>query len=480
MRRTKIVCTLGPSSASADVIEALVLAGMNVARLNFSHGSHEDHRALHTLVREAAVKLGKTVAVLGDLQGPKMRTGRLVDGAPITLLDGQMLTITTEDVPGTPELISTTYALLAQDVSPGDRILLDDGNIELRVEEVSPPHVRCHVVYGGELRQNKGLNLPGVAVSAPTMTEKDKEDLAFALDLGIDCIALSFVRSAEDLRLLKHQINLTGNETRVIAKIERPEALANLEEILDLADGVMVARGDLGVEVALKQVPQIQKDLIRRCNLRGIPVITATQMLESMITNPRPTRAEVVDVANAIYDGTDALMLSGETAVGRFPVRAVQTMAQVAEEADIHAVKTAYGSLRNLGPQSERSHRLFSEAIGHAVSYLSETLHVKRIVCFTRSGYTAMQIARYRPDIPITAFAGTDATRRWCTLIWGVDAVTQVEFHDLDEMAALFDELLLERGLAERGDVIILVGSTPLAIAGRTNFMKIHTVGESA
>jgi len=334
MRRTKIVCTLGPSSRSPEMVRQLILKGMDVARLNFSHGTHDHHRATFNAVRSIAQELQSNVAILMDLQGPKIRTGALDGGVPVHLAEGEAFCLTTRAVPGDQHCVSTTYANLPYDVEAGDRLLLADGALELLAEQVSPPDVRCRVIRGGALGQHKGVNLPGVNVSAPALTAKDIEDLALALELGADYVALSFVRRPEDIRAIKQRIADTGASAHVVAKIERPEALDSFDAILELTDAVMVARGDLGVEVNLEDVPQIQKELIRKCNEQGKPVITATQMLESMMTSPRPTRAEVTDVANAIYDGTDAVMLSGETAVGQFPLAAVSVMADVAGKAD--------------------------------------------------------------------------------------------------------------------------------------------------
>ncbi len=476
MRRTKIVCTIGPSSESEERIHELIRAGMDVARLNFSHGEHADHARAHQRIREAASDLNRPVATLMDLQGPKIRTGLLENGAPIELKDGASLIITTENIAGTAARISTTYAELPQDVKPGDTISMADGVLELKVEAVSAPEVRCRVIHGGSLGQHKGINLPGVAVSAPSVTEKDMEDLKFGLSLGVDYVALSFVRRPEDIRKVKRAIQEAGSRAQVVAKIERPEALECFEDILAETDVVMVARGDLGVEVPLDQVPQIQKDLIRKCNAYGTPVITATQMLESMMSNPRPTRAEANDVANAIYDGTDAVMLSGETAAGRFPIESVCTMARIAQAADeaIARMPAPHGD-----DHFDVHANAFSKAIGNAVYHTCEALRPRRIVCFTSSGYTAARIARYRPRAPISAFTLTEEAQRRCALYWGVDAVLCQEERTIDEMMATMDQMLLAHGLAQMGDTIIVAAGTPLAVAGRTNLMKLHVVGDT-
>ncbi|MBN2308567.1 MAG: pyruvate kinase [Candidatus Hydrogenedentes bacterium] len=478
MRRTKIVCTLGPSSNEPDLVRELVRSGMDVARLNFSHGTHDDHRSAYGLVRGAAEELGRNVAIMMDLQGPKIRTGRIENGAPVTLEEGAALRITTDDVVGNAALLSTTYEALPHDVHVDDRILMADGALELVVEEVSPPEVLCRVVRGGTLGEHKGINLPGVAVSAPSLTEKDLDDLAFGLELGVDYVALSFVRGPDDLAAIKQRMAELGRTVPVVAKIERPEAVARFDEILPLCEGIMVARGDLGVEMDLDDVPQIQKAIIHKCNRHGVPVITATQMLESMMSNARPTRAEVTDVANAIYDGTDAVMLSGETAAGRFPVLAVRVMARVAAKADL-----AIAAARTLPdfhglPAGPSAHAGAANAIGHAVSHITDSLDVTRIVCFTMSGYTAAMIARYRPRTPITAVTLDPEAGRRCALFWGVDALVSKEVTNTDEMLLTVDAIVQERHLARAGDTIVIVAGMPLAVGGRTNLLKVHTVGE--
>ena len=483
MRRTKIVCTIGPSSRSPEVLRGIIAAGMDVARLNFSHGTHEDHRAAFATIRLLAAEAGRNVAILLDLQGPKMRTGTLQGGGPVDLVVGAAICITTRSVPGDAACVSTTYAGLPQDVKPGDRLLIADGAMELRVEAVSPPDVQCRVVRGGPLGEHKGINLPGVRVSAPSLTEKDVADLEFGMGLGADYIALSFVRMADDIRSLKRYIRQFGKGASatpgVIAKIERPEALDHIDEIIELLDGLMVARGDLGIEADLDDVPQIQKRLIHKCNAQGIPAITATQMLESMMSNPQPTRAEVSDVANAIYDGTDAVMLSGETAAGRFPIDAVRVMADIASKADDAIAATLhYAPVYPM--ESGAWHGSHSGAIAEAVSRITRNLPVARIVCFTQTGHTARAIARCRPSTPITAVTLTEDTLRRCALIWGVDARVSVEVTHIDEMVGLVDGLVREHKLAIPGDTIVIVGGAPVAVGGVTNFLKLHTVGNPA
>lgn len=485
-RRTKIVCTLGPASSDPDMVRRLVQAGMNVARLNFSHGSHESHRRTYDCIRTTAVELGANVAIMMDLQGPKIRTGPMLDGKSVLLREGHSLTITTEAVAGTAGRVSTTYTPLAHEVEPGDHILVADGTIELRVESTAPPEIRCTVVRGGMLGSNKGINLPGVKILAPALTKKDREDLQFGIQLGVDYVALSFVRKPEDVEEVREIIEAAGAHLAVVAKIERPEALKCFEGILQSSDAIMIARGDLGVEMQYEDIPIVQKQLIHKCNEAGVPVITATQMLESMISHSRPTRAEATDVANAVYDGTDAVMLSGETASGAFPIESCEVIAKIAAKADEELTKS---------PPSERWVRLrttdtlrksmstddvesYADAIGQAVCRIASALKLPRIVCYTRSGYTAAAIARFRPAMPITAITSWRATMRRCALMWGVDALETNETDTVDQMVLQVDALLLENGLAKKGDTIIIVAGTPLSLSGRTNLLKLHTIGE--
>jgi len=480
MRRTKIVCTLGPSSSSRETIDALIAAGMDVARLNFSHGTYEVHRKTYETVREAAAAQRKSVAILMDLQGPKIRTGKLVNGHSVELKQGAAFIITSEPIVGTADRVSTTYEPLPQDVKAGDRILIADGAMELRVERVTPPDVHCTVLRGGMLGESKGMNLPGVSITAPSLTPKDIEDLEFGLALGVDYVALSFVRTPSDVVDLKCRIASMGKSTPVIAKIERPEALSRFSDIVESADAIMVARGDLGVEVDLHRVPQIQKSLIRMCNELGVPVITATQMLESMMTNSRPTRAEAADVANAIYDGTDAVMLSGETANGMYPIQAITTMAQIAEGADDAIAATPHHEMHG----RLRDHMLrgagFKEAIGQAVVRVTQVINVKRIVVLTKSGFSAMAISRFRPRTPITAITLREETQRRCSLFWGVDAVACVHVDNFSELVNAIDEIMIAQELARAGDSLLIVAGIPLGAGGRTNLVHLHRVGETS
>ncbi|HEV7236404.1 MAG TPA: pyruvate kinase, partial [Ktedonobacteraceae bacterium] len=421
MRHTKIVCTIGPASNSEERIEQLMRVGMNVARLNFSHGTQNDHAIVIERVRSISARLGCAIAILQDLQGPKIRTGQLKDGQPVMLVDGTETTITTRPIIGNADMFATTYQPLPQDVKVGDRILLDDGLLELRVLAHNETDVRCQVVHGGLLKEHKGINLPGVAVSAPALTEKDRDDLKFGVLHKVDYVALSFVRKPEDVveakQLIKqYQVELNVGKLAqisipLIAKLEKPEAVARLDEILDVVDGVMVARGDLGVEMAPEKVPLIQKRIINRCNDLGLPVITATQMLESMITNPRPTRAEASDVANAILDGTDAVMLSGETAVGAYPIEAVQMMVRI-------ALETESGNRTARQPQCKRLTQ--AHAVSHAARALAEEASVQTIVVFTRSGASAHLISKDRPRTPILAYTPSERVYRQLALWWGV------------------------------------------------------------
>ncbi|GMW03548.1 MAG: pyruvate kinase [Candidatus Hydrogenedentota bacterium] len=479
MRRTKIVCTIGPRSKHPDMLRKLIENGMNVARLNFSHGAQDDHRETYQVIRRLAAELGKNVAILMDLQGPKIRTGKLHGGEPVLLVEGAPIVVTTEAIAGTVDRVSTTYQHLPNDVKSGDRILIADGTLELLVEKVAGSEVSCVVVRGGLLGQNKGINLPGVAVSTPSLTAKDIEDLEFGIGLGVDFVALSFVRRPEDIVDIKKRIALLEADTPVVAKIERPEALECFDRILDVTDAVMVARGDLGVEVALQRVPQIQKTLIRMCNERGIPVITATQMLESMIANSRPTRAEAADVANAIYDGTDAVMLSGETAAGDYPIEAVRVMHDIALNTDA-AIACEPIDRQAMRLRANPKHRpSFRDAICQAAIRMSQVVNVQRFVVLTQSGYTAEGLARYRPKTPIVAITLCESTRRRCALIWGVDAIVCESISSMQEMYSVINELLVEEDLVHLDEDIAIVAGFPLRIPGRTNVLMMHTVGDT-
>ena len=469
LRKAKIICTLGPASDSADMIERLMRAGMDVARLNFSHGTQPEHARTIARIRSASGRLKKPIAILADLPGPKIRTGALVRGRPVMLHAGQRFTITTAEVPGTNALVSTTFKRLPREVHRGDRILLADGLIELRVLAVRGPSVTCKVINGGELGQHKGINLPGLGLRLPVLTPKDREDLAFALHHGANYIAISFIRRAKDVLDAKAAIRRAGKDTPVIAKLEKPEAIENLDEILREADGVMVARGDLGVEMNPETVPVVQKEIIRKAREARRPVIIATQMLESMTQNPRPTRAEASDVANAIFDGTDAVMLSGETALGRYPLESVQMMDRIIREAEASITQF---------PRPQRAAPLHvAEATSELICHASDELPMKVIAVFTETGSTARLVSKHRPRPPIIAFSPITETRRRLSLLWGVLPRTIALVRNIDEMAALAEKRLLEEKLVRRGDVVGIVAGTPFGIGGTTNFMKFHVVG---
>ena len=479
MRRTKIVCTLGSASHTQESITALMEAGMDVARLNMSHGNHAFHTETFLRVREAAQQTGRNVAILVDLQGPKIRTGTFADVEYVELKEGDAFCLTNRDVPGDAACVSVTYKDLPKDVKPGDTLFMSDGLLELRAEEVTSTDVHCTVLHGGVLGEHKGINLPGIKVSASCLSEKDLRDLKFALDHDADWIALSFVRKPEDIQDLRNRMQEMGKTVPIVAKIERPEALVCFDEILRVTNAVMVARGDLGVEVPIDTVPQIQKELIRKCNEAAIPVITATQMLESMMTRSNPTRAEVADVANAIYDGTDAVMLSGETAVGSFPLKALEVMATVAETTDDAKTKkliqqSPYGGRR---VEIQFSRKTFAAAISQAAVRLAHDVEATRVVCFSKMAVTAAFLASCRPSVPITVITLRPEVQRCCALIWGVGAVTSVEACGTDEMLKLVDDVLLSRNLAQKGDIVVVAAGTPLAVRTRTNMLKLHTVG---
>ncbi len=468
-RHSKIVCTIGPASRDPRVLKRLLLAGMDVARLNFSHGSHAEHLSCMQTLRATASKLGKTIAILADLQGPKIRTGPLAGGVPVMLRAGQKFTITTAKILGDSTRVNTTFLPLPKEVHRGDRILLSDGLIELRVENVSGRNVNCHVVNGGALGEHKGINLPGVNLRVPALTPKDKADLKFALAHGADYIAVSFVRRPEDVLLAKSLIRRAKKETPVIAKLEKPEAIENLEGILRVSDGVMVARGDLGVEMNPERVPVVQKNIIARAREFRRPVITATQMLESMTENPRPTRAEASDVANAIFDGSDAVMLSAETASGKYPVEAVSMMARIIEEAE--------ASITEFSRPAPQEKLKVAETVAELVCHASRELHMKWIVVFTHSGFTARLISRYRPLVPIAAFSPEAETRRRLALVWGVAPLGIPDLRKVDQLAEISEKRLLQEKLVRKGDVIAIVAGTPMGVRGTTNFMKFHVIG---
>ncbi|MBZ4330207.1 pyruvate kinase [Corallococcus interemptor] len=474
MRRAKIVCTLGPASQTPEMLEALLEAGMDVARLNFSHGSHEQHQANIDMLRAASLKVRKAVGILGDLQGPKIRTGRFVTGSTELKPGGTFHITTDETVKGTDEIVSTTYPHLAADVNPGDRILLDDGLLELRVVETDKKQlIKTEVVHGGTLKNNKGINLPGVAVRADALTPKDREDLIFGLKAGVDYIALSFVRQPSDLDSARQAMAEVGRTVPIISKLEKPEAIARLDAILDKTDGVMVARGDLGVEIPPEEVPAVQKDIIRRSNLRGLPVIVATQMLNSMIDNPRPTRAEASDVANAVYDGADALMLSGETASGKFPLDSVQMMERII----LAAESSARAQLQPRVIEAPLGLPLhFPDVIARVACEAAKASGATLIAAFTLSGVTARLLAHYRPTVPIVAFSPNQEVRRRLSLLWGVVPRVLEPILETETMLRRVEEELVSRGLARRGDRIVVVFGAPVGQPGKINSLRLHTI----
>jgi len=471
MRKTKIVATIGPASRDRAVLERLVRAGVDVVRLNFSHGEHAQHLAVLTLVRELSAAAGRPIAILQDLSGPKIRTGRLKGGGPVELVRGRRIVITTDEtIEGTAERISTTYDPLPRDVSAGDRILLDDGNLELRVRSTSGTEVECEVVFGGPLKPNKGMNLPGVKLSTPALTEKDRADLAFGIKNGVDYVALSFVRQAADVEECQELIKSMGAKTPVIAKIEKREAMNDLPQVLEAADGVMVARGDLGVELSTEEVPTLQKRIIETANAMGKVVITATQMLESMVDSPRPTRAEASDVANAILDGTDGIMLSAETASGAFPVEAVETMARIALYTE------EYGSFRPPTRFVGGSATVVARSLARVASTVAEELGCKLVVCFTESGSTARLVSTFRPTAPVAAITYNEQTYRQLALWWGVVPVKSEFAPTTDEMIVRGEALLKQKGLVVKGDTILMLAGQSHT-AGATNMLRVHVIG---
>lgn len=472
--KTRIVCTLGPASSSMETLTDLLRAGMDVARLNFSHGTHADHLLALNNVREAVRRTGVETAILQDLQGPKIRIGALRVPS-IDLKPGERLVITTETIEGGPGRVSTTYRGLPKDVHAGADVLLDDGKIRLRVRDVNGTDVICEVVVGGVLSAHKGINLPGVAVSAPSFTEKDLVDLAFGLEQDIDFVALSFVRTADDVRQLRAAMashGPRGQRVPVIAKIEKPQAVANIDEIIAESDGIMVARGDLGVELPPEDVPVLQKMIIRRCNNAGKPVIVATQMLESMVSNPTPTRAEASDVANAVLDGGDAVMLSGETSVGKYPLEAVRIMERIIRKVESERLAPSTLAAEHRSGVTDRH-----DALGRSACVLADQMRAAAIVTVTNSGQTARVLARYRPDPQIIAITDSPKTLRTLNIVWGVRGLLVDHLdEDSDRTLAKVQERLIASGLVHRGEYIVLLAGQPLFARGSTNFIKVEQI----
>ncbi|OZC03735.1 pyruvate kinase [Rubricoccus marinus] len=474
-RRTKIVCTLGPASDSRDAISALIKAGMDVARMNFSHGSHADHERRIGIVREEAKKQGRVVPILQDLQGPKIRLGAMEEGGAL-IHAGNTIRLTAQPVAiGTEERVHVSYDALAEEVVQGGRILIDDGNIELKIIDVDGQDVVTEVVIGGVLKTKKGVNLPQIVAARPGMTPKDIEDLAFGLTQDVEFIALSFVRTARDIDNLAQRIRSEGKSVGIIAKVEKPEAVENFDSVLRAADGIMVARGDLGVEIPIQRVPIVQKQLIRGCLQASKPVITATQMLESMMENPRPTRAEATDVANAVLDGTDAVMLSGETAAGKFPARAVEIMDEIVREAESN--RRRLGGRQALDSDTADASQI-TRAISSQAVDLAGAIEARALCCLTHSGSTAREIASHRPDMPIYAFTDSERTVGRMGLTWGTEAV-KIPFQEhTDDGIRTIHRRMMEEGLGKAGDHVVVTAGLPLVAVGKTNMVHVTTLGE--
>ena len=472
MRRSKIVCTLGPAVDSHDKLVALIKAGMNVARFNFSHGSHSEHQGRYDRVRAASAETGIAIGVLADLQGPKIRLETFAEG-PVELERGDEFVITAEDVPGDKHICGTTYKGLPGDVSHGDQILINDGNVELRVVEVDGPRVKTVVIEGGVISDHKGINLPGAAVNVPALSEKDVEDLRFALRMGCDMVALSFVRDANDVNDVHKVMDEEGRRVPVIAKVEKPQAVDNMEGVVAAFDAVMVARGDLAVEYPLERVPMVQKRLVELCRRNAKPVIVATQMMESMITNSRPTRAEASDVANAILDGADAVMLSAESSVGAYPVETVKTMSKIVAAAEDELLSKG---LQPLVPGKKP--RTQGGSVARAACEIADFLGGKGLVAFTKSGDTARRLSRYRAAQPILAFTTDEGTRNQLTLSWGVESHVVPFVNSTDEMVELVDHELQKLKRFNGGDVVVITAGSPPGVAGTTNMVRVHHLGE--
>ncbi|MBA7559240.1 pyruvate kinase [Candidatus Atribacteria bacterium 1244-E10-H5-B2] len=471
MIKTKIVCTIGPASSSYEKIEKLIQGGMDVARLNFSHGSHKEHHQVIENIRQASLKANESVAVLQDLGGPKIRIGK-IEKEPIFLKKGSSFILTNREVPGDEQRVSVTFSSLPLKVKKGDRIFLADGTLELKVKELTPTDIICRIIRGGELTSHKGINIPNISMDIPSLTEKDYQDILFGIENKVDFIGLSFTRNAEDVLRARKFLKENGAEDiSLIAKIEKKEAVNNLKEIIETSDGIMIARGDLGVEIPLENVPLVQKDIIKRCNFAGKPVITATQMLMSMVSGPQPTRAEVTDVANAILDGTDAIMLSEETAVGNYPLEAVETMNKIALR-----VEKAIDYEKILSERSLSVKPTNPDAISHATCQVTLDLKAKAIVTFTLSGSTARMVSRYRPPVPIIAASTQDSTVRKLALSWGVYPFKSEELENTDDMIEKSRKVALATRLVKKGDKIIITAGIPFKIPGTTNLLKVETL----
>ncbi|MBP1154604.1 MULTISPECIES: pyruvate kinase [unclassified Paenibacillus] len=474
MRKTKIVCTIGPVSESLDMFKKLIDAGMNVARLNFSHGDFEEHGNRIKTVRQASQEMGKSIAILLDTKGPEIRTGKLKDDQKVELIQDNLITLTTEEVLGDAERVSITYRDLYKDVRIGSTILIDDGLIGLSVEDIRGTDIVCRIKNGGLLGGKKGVNVPGVKINLPGITEKDANDIIFGIQQGVDFIAASFVRKASDVIEIREILErYNAAQIQIISKIENQEGVDNLDEILEVSDGLMVARGDLGVEIPAEDVPIVQKAMIKKCNQVGKPVITATMMLDSMQRNPRPTRAEASDVANAIFDGSDAVMLSGETAAGKYPIESVQTMARIAERAE-----QAMEHREILVRQSKAQQTTVTEAISQSVANSALELDAKAILTATESGYTARMVSKYRPKAPIIAVTPDERVLRRLSLVWGVVPVKGESCSSTDQLFEHAVDSSVKTGLVSLGDLVIITAGVPVGRSGTTNLIKVHQIGE--
>lgn len=471
LRKTKIVCTIGPASEDISMLKILMQNGMDVARLNFSHGSHEEHEERIVRIRKAAAELGKNIAILLDTKGPEIRTGDLKVNE-LALVTGEKFTLTTEPILGDDKRISVSYEGLPQDVKPGNTILIDDGLIGLQVDRVEGTEIYCTIKNGGVIKSRKGVNIPGVKINLPGITKKDEEDIIFGIKHGVDFIAASFVRKPQDVLEIRKILEEYRTEIPIISKIENQEGIENLDSILEVSDGLMVARGDLGVEIPAEDLPILQKEMIYKCNQLGKPVITATQMLDSMQRNPRPTRAETSDVANAILDGTDAIMLSGETAAGKYPAESVSTMARIAirTEASLRYKERFQQKIREMS-------QTITESISQAVVQTSYTLECSAILTSTRSGYTARMVSKYRPKTPIIAVTPNESTLRKLLLVWGVYPVKGANASTTDEMFTSAISTSLENNYVKQGDLVVITAGIPVGESGKTNLMKVHVIG---
>ena len=472
MRKTKIVCTIGPASDDPEILRQIIRAGMDVARLNFSHGTHEDHATRISLIRQLAAEERKHIALMLDTKGPEIRIGTFVNGS-VLLAGGDEFTLTVSPIEGTDKRVSVTYANLAQDIEVGDRLLLDDGLIEMSVIAIEGPDITCRVVVGGVLSNRKGINIPSRRVNLPTISAQDEADLRFGIEQGVDYVAASFMRNSTDVHEIRKFLEKNGAEIPIIAKIENKEGIDNLDAILKFSDGLMVARGDMGVEFPAEEVPIIQKRMIEKCNRVGKPVITATQMLDSMIRNPRPTRAEASDIANAIFDGSDAIMLSGETASGKYPVESVLTMARIAERSEKALACENKRRLRADGTVSTTT-----DAISHATVQVANELGAAAIVTSTQSGSTARMVSKYRPQAPVVAVTTQAEIARRMSLFWGVHPIIGDVVNNTDELMDNAVKRSLEEGYIKNGDLVVITAGVPVGVPGTTNLLRVHVVGD--